>query len=104
MDLEKLGRRIREARKKEGFTQEGLAEKTKLSKDHISLIERGQSDFKIQTFVALVNALNVSPNAILCDVVLRSTDESELISKIEKLSDTNKSLCLIFVNAMLANQ
>jgi len=61
MDIGKqLGKRIKQIRKAAGLTQERLAEKTGLSVEYISRLERGMSQPSFKTFDALAKALNVT--------------------------------------------
>ncbi len=62
MDLGKqLGKRIKQIRKAAKLTQEMLAEKTGLSVEYISRLERGMSQPSFKTFEALAKALSVNP-------------------------------------------
>ena len=87
MDLKAVGQRIKEAREAKGFTQEDLAAIVDLSPTHVSVIERGLKVAKLDTFVAIANALDVSADSLLIDVVTQSTngvtnDLSELLMKL----------------------
>ena len=87
MDLKAVGQRIKEAREAKGFTQEDLAAIVDLSPTHVSVIERGLKVAKLDTFVAIANALDVSADSLLIDVVTQSTtgvtnELSELLMKL----------------------
>ena len=69
MDAIAVGRRIKAAREVKHMTQEKLAETIDLSTDHISVIERGVKVPRLDTFVAIANALEVSADDLLLDVV-----------------------------------
>lgn len=60
MDLKAVGQRIKMAREAKGLTQEDLAAMVELSPTHVSVIERGLKAAKLDTFVAIANALEVS--------------------------------------------
>ena len=66
---EKVGKRVKEVRKKSGLTQEDLAEKVGVSATYISSIERGLSFPRGEVLVGILNALNVSSDLVFCDVV-----------------------------------
>lgn len=66
---EKVGKRVKEVRKKYGLTQEDLAEKVGVSATYISSIERGLSFPRGEVVVGILNALNVSSDLVFCDVV-----------------------------------
>ena len=74
MDYEKLGDNIRNYREQRGFTQEKLAEK------HLSKIERGKINIKIDTLVNIADALGTSVDKLLLDA--SSYVEPDYISQI----------------------
>ncbi|WP_300563506.1 helix-turn-helix domain-containing protein [uncultured Acetatifactor sp.] len=84
MDLKAIGVRIKEAREAKGFTQEQLAEIVGLSPTHMSVIERGVKAPKLETFIKIANALNVTSDSLLLDVLdhslqIAATELSEQI-------------------------
>ena len=74
MDLSAIGSRIKIARERKHLTQEDLAAIVDLSPTHISVIERGVKPPKLATLVAIANALDVSADTLLQDVVERSEE------------------------------
>ena len=68
-------------------TQEELAALVDLSPTHISVIERGQKIPKLDTFVAITNALDISADSLLRDVVAQSVNGvvNDLSASIMKL-------------------
>ena len=82
MDLQKVGKRIQEVRKAQGITQSQLAKMLDLSEKYISNIECGFKTPKLNTFVAIANALKCDANTFLIDVLDSTTSqESGQISK-----------------------
>ncbi len=82
MDAQRVGRRIQEVRKSRGLTQSGLSQMVDLSTKYISNIECGFKTPKLNTFVAIANALQCDANLLLCDVLDVTTgQESGLISQ-----------------------
>lgn len=84
MDLKAIGSRIKAARETRQLTQEQLAEKAGLSTTHISVIERGVKGPSLETFVNLANALDVTADSLLLDVLnnaleITATELSEQI-------------------------
>ena len=67
-----IGQRIRAVRKKRGLTQEKLAELVEAGTTHISHIETGNTIPSIKMFIAIVNALDVSADELLCDNLEKS--------------------------------
>lgn len=65
IDYKDLGKRVRELRRKLGFTQEILAEKCGISASFLGHIERGTRVASIETLVSLCNLLHVTPQYLL---------------------------------------
>ena len=88
MDLRAIGARIKAARERAGMTQEDLAAELEMSPTHISVLERGLKAPKLETLVNIANALHVSSDMLLQDVVLYAADglASELSAAVTKLS------------------
>jgi len=87
MDMKAVGMRIKEAREAKKLTQEDLAAIVDLSPTHVSVIERGLKVVKLDKFVAIANALDVSADSLLRDVVAQSVNGvvNDLSASIMKL-------------------
>lgn len=92
---------VREASKM--LTQEELAELANISVNHISALERGVKNAKLSTFVAIANALQVSSEALLIDVIPYSLNGvvSELLEDLEKLSSSEQKKILKAVKILI---
>lgn len=91
MDLKAIGTRIKKARESNHLTQEQLAEKVNLSSTHISVVERGIKAPKLETFVDIANALGVTSDFLLMDVL----NDSQQITAISiEISENLKDLPL----------
>ncbi|MEA5060033.1 MAG: helix-turn-helix transcriptional regulator [Candidatus Pelethousia sp.] len=66
VDYYDIGKRIRKVRIEQGVTQEQLAERVGAGTTHISHIETGNTIPSLKTFLAIANALKVSPDELLC--------------------------------------
>lgn len=87
MELSTIGKNIRNVRKAKKMRQEDLAEKTGLSVNYIGNVERGEKIPSLETFLNIVNALGVTSDVVLADVldagyVIRSSILSEKMEKI----------------------
>ena len=71
---ETMGQIIRRLRKEQNLTQEELAAKAKISATHMGVIERGVKAPNLDTFVSIANALGVSADDLLQDVVDQSSN------------------------------
>ena len=69
MDKAAVGRRIQDERKARKMTQSVLAEKVSVSSKYLSNIECGEKMPKLETFVAIANALGTDANSLLADVL-----------------------------------
>ena len=103
MDLKAVGQRIKAAREEKNLTQEELAALVNLSTTHVSVIERGLKVTKLDTFVAIANALDVSADALLIDVVTHSVTgvTNELSDMIGKLPKDEQKRILNAVRALV---
>lgn len=98
-----VGLRIREIRVSRNLTQEELAELANISVNHISALERGVKNAKLSTFVVIANALQVSSEALLIDVIPYSLNGvvSELLEDLEKLSSSEQKKILKAVKILI---
>ena len=72
-----IGARIKRIRKSQKLTQERLSEMAGISPQHMSQIESAKTKLSLPTLINICNALNVSANKILCDLL--SADNIEQI-------------------------
>lgn len=96
MDMIAIGSKIKEARERAHLTQEELAEIVDISPTHMSVIERGVKTPKLDTFVRIVKALNLSSDALLQDSV-EHADESimaEISVRLGRLSEKDQNRIL----------
>lgn len=92
----RIGKRIKECREKIGLTQEAFAEKTGLSVNYISTLERGSSFPRCERLISILNALDTSADAVFCDVVHRSANytENELSERLKNLAPAERTRIL----------
>ncbi len=102
MDMIAIGSRIKEAREQAHLTQEELAEIVDISPTHMSVIERGVKTPKLDTFVKIANALHLSADALLQDVVTPVTDSiiAELSVRIGRLPHKEQDRILNAIRAL----
>lgn len=62
-----IGKRIRAIRKKQGISQEQLAEMIDMSIVHVSHIETANTKLSLPTLISIANALSVTADCLLCD-------------------------------------
>lgn len=102
MDMIVIGSKIKEARERAHLTQEELAEIIDISPTHMSVIERGVKTPKLDTFVKIVKALNLSADALLLDGMDQVNDSivAELSVRLGRLSDEDRNRILNAIRAL----
>ncbi|MBQ8689633.1 MAG: helix-turn-helix transcriptional regulator [Clostridia bacterium] len=100
-----IGKRVQEYRKKKKLTQEELAEILEISTNHLSALERGMYNIKLDLLVQIINALDCSADDIFCDVINNGykARASRLSDKIEALSPEEQAKIFDVVETMVKN-
>lgn len=70
-----IGERIKKIRKAQKFTQDKLSELAGISPQHLSQIESAKTKLSLPALINICNALNVTTDKILCDVLTADTSE-----------------------------
>ena len=101
-----IGERIKQYRKRLGLTQEEFAEKTGLTVNYISSVERGASFPRYENLITIINTLQVSADAIFCDVINHSLvyKASELSDKLAGLPLTSQDKILEIVELLICQE
>ena len=99
----RIGKRIKQCRERLGLTQEEFAEKTGFTANYISTLERGASFPRCENLILLLNALEVSADAIFCDVIDHTTEyrASVLSQKLQALPPADQKRILEIVEFMI---
>ena len=102
MDMTAIGIKIKEARERAHLTQEDLSEIVDISPTHMSVIERGIKTPKLDTFVKIIKALNLSADALLLDGVDQLNDSivTELSMRIGRLPQKDQERILNAIRAL----
>ena len=92
MNYDSIGKNIRSYLIKRKLRQEDLAEMTDLSVTYIGMVERGEKIPALETFIKILNALEVSADIILADVLKVGYEikSSLLTEQINALSSTER--------------
>ena len=88
-----IGRNIRKYRVEKKMRQEDLAEKTGLSANYIGMLERGEKLPALYTFISILNALGITADAVLCDVLENgyTVKNSLLNDKLQSLPEAERN-------------
>lgn len=105
MKLDTIGKNIRKYRLARKLRQEDLAEATGLSTNYIGMVERGDKIPSLESFIAILNTLDVSADMVLCDVVKAgyAVKNSLLDDKLKKLSDEDKERIYAVIDTLIAH-
>lgn len=90
---EAFGKRLKELRNIKGMTQEELAEKLNISREHLGRIERGKYGCSIDLLIELSYTLNASTDYLLLGRNPdRDQDRKQLLQVISQLSDIARNM------------
>jgi transcriptional regulator with XRE-family HTH domain len=104
MNTSSIGKQIRKYREAKGWRQEDFAERIGLSVTYTGMIERGEKVPKLETFITIANALEVSADLLLADMLLTGYNikSSEMTDALSNLSSTERERIYSVVNTMIA--
>jgi len=102
---ELFGQRLREQRLKHHLTLEQVAEKADLSANYIGMVERGLKEPGLATIVKILNALNISADELLCDLVPSASHvtDDEISKRLEGLTPMQKKVALDLLDTYITN-
>lgn len=95
------GARLRALRKEQGYTQEQLAEQTKLSIRHIAAIEKGEANPSFEVLYTIISALGAS-----FDVIFNPSEEQvereiqEIAGLYQACQEQERRMILAVIRAM----
>lgn len=102
VDYRDLGKRIRKKREENKLSQAELAEKVRLSTQHISNVENAKSKIGLDTLVKIANALNCTLDELVCGSVRnsRSVYHDEIAEILEDFSDVGLRMVPDFLRSL----
>ena len=105
MELESIGRNIRQYRLKKKLRQEDLAEQTGLSTNYVGALERGEKIPSLETLITIINTLGVSADMILVDVIDFGyvVKDSLLAEKLDTLEAEDRKKIYDVIDTMVRN-
>ena len=103
MNYYSIGKNIRKYRLLRKLRQEDLAEMTHLSNNYIGIIERGEKIPSLETMINILNALKITADMVLCDVLDTGykVKDSILAEKLEKLSPKERAKIYDVIDTMM---
>ena len=105
MNKTTLGLRIREARQAKGFSRQILAEKVGTGEVYLGEIERGLKMPSLNTFIRIVDALDVSADYLLRDELPSGKEYvlNEITQKLQHLTPKQRKTAADILDAYLRN-
>ncbi len=103
-DLKVVGNRLYTFRKTKGLTQAQVAEMADLSDRAYADIERGDTAMRINTFLKICKALQVTPNDVLLQEENSLVTDKEIFEKINHCSASERETALqllkVYINSL----
>ena len=103
MTTDSIGGNIRRFRREKRIRQEDLAERANVSANYIGMVERGEKVPSLETFIAIVNALDVSSDMVLADVLTcgYQIKASVISDRLANLSEHDRNRILDVIETLL---
>ena len=105
MDKTALGKKLRLARKRKGYTQHALAEIADIGNVYLGEIERGMKMPSLNIFIKLIEALDISADYILRDELTSGKEYiyDEITQKLKNLTPKQRKTAADILDAYLNN-
>lgn len=105
MDKLTLGKKLRQARQAKGFTQQSLAEKVGIGNVYLGEIERGLKMPSLNSFIRIIEALDVSADSILRGELSSGREYiyDEITQKMRNLTPKQRKTAADILDAYLRN-
>lgn len=103
MDYTSIGKHIRSYRIQKKLRQEDVAEMVDLSPNYYGSIERGEKIPALDTFIAILNALEISADQVLSDVlkVGYTARNSALDEKMREIPESERARIYDVLDVMI---
>ena len=99
-----FGKRLREVRIQSGYTQGDLARKIGVSVNHISAIERGVYETRVDTLAKIVVALDTSADYLIFGIDSDEKPLARAFSKANSLGEEKQAWVCDYLEAILKVQ
>ncbi|MDE7099424.1 MAG: helix-turn-helix transcriptional regulator [Ruminococcus sp.] len=103
MNFKSLGINIRKYRTEKKISQEKLAEMAYLSPKYIGMVERAEKTPSLLTLVNIANALDVTADMLLCDILNRHNEirSSLILNRINSLPEKDREHIYTIIEVLL---
>ena len=101
-----IGKRIRACREQKGWTQQAFSEKVGISIAYPGMIERSEKIPKLEPFIRIANALEVSADLLLADVIKAQpfADTSARAEVVNSLSKESRERIYDVIDTLLRHE
>ena len=105
MDKAALGQKIRQVRKRRGYTQRALAQIADVGGAYLGEVERGRKMPSLNIFIRLIEALDISADYILRDELSSGKEYiyNEITQKLKSLTPKQRKTAADILDAYLNN-
>jgi len=105
LDKISIGKRIRKARTEKGYTQQALVKKAGIGSMYLSEIEQGLKMPSLNSFVRIVDALEISADYVLRDEFSAGQEYiyDDLNQKLKELSPKQRKCAMELLEAYIRN-
>jgi len=105
LDKVALGQRLREVRRQKGYTLQSLADKAGIGNVYLGEIERGLKMPSLNSFIRIVEALEVSADSILYGELSSGREYiyDEITQKMKDLTPKQRKTAADILDAYLSN-
>ena len=106
MAYAEIGKNIQAARKQKNLSREALAELSGLSANFIGNIERGEKAVSLESFISIANALGVSSDVLLGNMLTNGyqVKSSLLCEQINSLSPKKRAMVHELLEVLLKDK
>lgn len=103
MDYRSIGGQIQKYRVQKHLHQDQLAEQIGLSANYLGQIERGEKTPSLETFIAILNSLEISADQVLADVLIvgYKYKNSDLDGKLQRLTPIERNRIYAVIDTLL---
>lgn len=105
MEKSTIGRRIREVRQAKGYSRQVLAAKVGTGEVYLGEIERGLKTPSLNTFIRIVEALDISADSLLRDELTSGKEYlfDEITQKLQQLTPRQRKTAADILDAYINN-
>ncbi|MCH5325017.1 MAG: helix-turn-helix transcriptional regulator [Eubacterium sp.] len=103
MNIGSLGKNIRKYRLQNNISQEKLAELVDVSPNYIGMLERSDKIPALKTFIKLSEALGVTPDMLLLDVIKEKIEirNTSILNRMDELPEREQERIYAVIDTLL---